>query len=103
MSGYRDVEIVPDDDYQPVKRPEFLEEGVEVPWQRLEPDTLNNLIAEFVTREWEEVGDASATLEEKISQVRQQLQAKRAKVVFDLRSETCNIVVNEPAGQGRRG
>jgi uncharacterized protein YheU (UPF0270 family) len=79
-----------------MKQPEFMEEGVAVPWQRLDPDTLTNLIAEFVTREWEEVGDSAATLEEKISQVRQQLQDKRAIVVFDLRSETCNIVVNQP-------
>lgn len=69
-----------------------MEEGVEVPFDRIDPDTLNNLIAEFVTREWEEVGDTSATLDGKICQVRRQLQEKRAKVVFDLRTETCNIV-----------
>lgn len=103
MSKKSDVEIVPDDDYQPQRHPEFMEEGVEVPWTRLAPDTLNGLIAEFVTREWEEVGDSSATLEEKIGQVRQQLQEKRAKVVFDLRSETCNIVVNEPVRPDKRG
>jgi uncharacterized protein YheU (UPF0270 family) len=93
---------VPDDDCPAEERPAFMEEGVEVPWDRIAPDTLNNLIAEFVTREWEEIGDASATLEDKIGQVRRQLQEKRAKVVFDLRSETCNIIVNEPARPGRR-
>ena len=92
MPKYREVEIVPDNDFAPEKRPEFMEEGVEVPYDRIAPDTLNNLIAEFVSREWEEVGDTSATLDDKICQVRQQLQEKRAKVVFDLRSETCNIV-----------
>jgi uncharacterized protein YheU (UPF0270 family) len=100
---YRDVAIVPDDDYQPARQPEFMEEGVEVPWQRLAPETLTNLITEFVTREWEEVGDSSATLDDKIGQVRQQLQAKRARVVFDLRSETCNIVVTEQLTPGQRG
>ncbi|MBI5656511.1 MAG: YheU family protein [Geobacter sp.] len=69
-----------------------MEEGVEVPYDRIAPDTLNNLISEFVTREWEEVGDTSATLDDKISQVRRQLQERRAKVAFDLRTETCNIV-----------
>ena len=69
-----------------------MEEGVEVPCDRIAPETLNNLIAEFVTREWEEIGDSSATLDDKIDQVRRQLQEKRAKVVFDLRTETCNIV-----------
>ncbi len=72
-----------------------MEEGVEVPCDRIAPETLNNLIAEFVTREWEEIGDSSATLDDKISQVRRQLQEKRAKVVFDLRTETCNIVTCE--------
>lgn len=96
MSKYREVEIVADEDYQPVRRPEFMEEGVEVPYDRLSAETLNNLISEFVTRQWEEVGDSSATLDDKIGQVRQQLQEKRAKVVFDLRSETCNIVMNDP-------
>jgi uncharacterized protein YheU (UPF0270 family) len=92
LTKHREVEIVPDDEYPQEKRPEFMEEGVEVPYDRIAPDTLNNLIAEFVTREWEEIGDASATLDDKISQVRRQLQEKRAKVVFDLRTETCNIV-----------
>jgi hypothetical protein len=95
VSKYREVEIVPDDEYPPEKRPEFMEEGVEVPYDRIAPDTLSSLIAGFVSREWEEVGDTSATLDDKICQVRQQLLEKRAKVVFDLRSETCNIVLCE--------
>ena len=92
MPKYREVEIVPDKEFPQERRPEFMEEGVEVPCDRIAPETLNNLIAEFVTREWEEIGDSSATLDDKIDQVRRQLQEKRAKVVFDLRTETCNIV-----------
>lgn len=76
-------------------RHEFMEEGVEVPFERVSPETLRNLISEFVTREWEDIGDSSATLDDKISQVMRQLNVKRAKVVFDLRTETCNIVVSE--------
>jgi len=72
-----------------------MEEGVEVPFEKISPATLRNLISEFVTREWEDIGDNSATLDDKISQVIRQLKDKRAKVVFDLRAETCNIVVSE--------
>lgn len=72
-----------------------MEEGVEVPFERVSPETLRNLISEFVTREWEDIGDSSATLDDKINQVMRQLKEKRAKVVFDLRTETCNIVVSE--------
>jgi hypothetical protein len=68
------------------------EEGVEVPVDRINFDTLHNLITEFVTREWEELGDASYTLEQKIEQVRQQMKDGKVKIVFDLTSNTCNIV-----------
>jgi uncharacterized protein YheU (UPF0270 family) len=53
------------------------------------------MIAEFVTREWEELGASRYTLEDKINQVHRQLQEKKAKVVFDLNTNTCNIVPNE--------
>ncbi|TWJ19337.1 YheU family protein [Geobacter argillaceus] len=68
------------------------EEGVEIPLDRLQPDTLRNIVSEFVTREWEEVGETSYTLDEKIEQVLRQLQEKKAKVVFDATSNSCNIV-----------
>ncbi len=68
------------------------EEPVEIPLDRINPDTLRNMIAEFVTREWSELADADHTLDEKIEQVLQQLKDKRAKIVFDGTSETWNIV-----------
>lgn len=67
------------------------EEGVEVPWDRINPDTLRNMVSEFVTREWAELSDAGYTLDEKIEQVLQQLRDNRAKVVFDLSSNSWNI------------
>jgi uncharacterized protein YheU (UPF0270 family) len=69
------------------------EEGVEIPWDRIDPDTLRNMISEFVTREWAELSDSGYTLDKKIGQVLRQLQDKKARVVFDLSSQTCNIVV----------
>lgn len=64
----------------------------------INPDTLRNLIAEFVTREWEEVGDSHFTLNDKIDQVLRQLQEKKARVVFDLSTNSCNIVSCEGKG-----
>lgn len=95
MSKSLEVIVVPDDDFRHEKHTEFMEEGVEVPFEKINPDTLKNLISEFVSREWEEVGDSTATLEDKVSQVMLQLKTKKARVVFDLRSESCNIVVVE--------
>jgi uncharacterized protein YheU (UPF0270 family) len=71
---------------------EHREEGVEIPLDRLQPDTLRKLVSEFVTREWEELGETSYTLDEKIEQVLRQLQEKKAKVVFDGTTNSCNIV-----------
>ncbi|GAM09445.1 hypothetical protein OR1_01724 [Geobacter sp. OR-1] len=90
-----DVQIVPDDDYRQQRRADYREEGVEVPLDRIRPEILYNMIAEFVTREWEELGDSPYTLEEKIEQVQVQVQQNKAKVVFDLSTNSCNIVVNQ--------
>ena len=71
------------------------EEGIEIPFEQINPATLRNMIGEFVTREWEEVGDSGYTLEDKVSQVLQQLRSHTAKVVFDITTETWNIVANK--------
>jgi hypothetical protein len=51
------------------------------------------MIQEFVTRDGADWGDAGCTLEEKVEQVLRQLRNKKVKVVFDLTSQTANIVV----------
>jgi len=92
LSRFSEITTVPDDDFPLQKLPQFLEDGVEVPLEKINPDTLKKLISEFVSRDWEEVGDAAYTLDDKISQVLLQLHEKKAKIVFDLSTETCNIV-----------
>jgi uncharacterized protein YheU (UPF0270 family) len=76
-----------DTDDERETRPE--EEGIEIPLDRIQPDTLWNMLAEFVTREW---GDDEGTVESRIAQVLRQLREHRAKVVYDFRTETWNIV-----------
>jgi uncharacterized protein YheU (UPF0270 family) len=57
------------------------------------------MVEEFVSRDWSELSDTGYTFEDKIEQVIQQLKDGRANVVFDLLSETCNIIPHE--GKGR--
>ena len=64
------------------KQTDYNEEGVEVPYEQINPDTLRKLVEEFVTREWSELSDSGYSLEE-----------KKVKVVFDFTSGTANIVV----------
>ena len=79
------IRIAKDDEQG--KQPE--EEGIEIPLDRINPDTLLNMLSEFVTREW---ADEESTLENRIEQVLRQLREHKAKVMYDFRTETWNIV-----------
>ncbi len=68
------------------------EEGVEIPYAQINPDTLHRMIQEFVTRDGADWSDAGGALEDKVKQVIQQLRNKKIKVVFDLTSQTANLV-----------
>lgn len=75
------------------KPAEQHEDGVDVPYERLDADTLRNLLQEFVTRDGSGWSDGDGTLADKVGQVLRQLRDNQVKVVFDLRSQTANIVV----------
>jgi uncharacterized protein YheU (UPF0270 family) len=67
------------------------EETIDIPLDRINPDTLRKMIEEFVTREWSELTDSEYTLDEKVNQVLQHLHDNRAKIVYDNATETWNI------------
>lgn len=69
---------------------------MEIPYQRLSQEALENLVEEFVLREGTDYGHGEWTLEQKVHGVIQQLRQGRAKVVFDADRETCNIVLIQP-------
>ncbi len=69
------------------------EEGIEVPYDQINPDTLRRMIQEFVTRDGADWAEVGCTLEDKVEQILQQLKNKKIKVVFDLSSQTANLVV----------
>ena len=68
------------------------EQGLDIPYAQLDPDTLQRMIQEFVTRDGADWADSGCTLEEKVEQVLQQLKSKIIKVVYDQRSQTANLV-----------
>ena len=74
------------------KQTDQREEGIEVPYQQIAPETLRRMIQEFVTRDGADWAEAGCTLEDKVEQVLQQLRVKQVKVVFDLKSQTANII-----------
>jgi len=62
-----------------------------IPWQDIAPETLENLIKEFVLREGTDYGDIEISLQSKIDQVKQQLQSGEASIVFSELHETVDI------------
>lgn len=62
-----------------------------IPWQHIAPETLDNLIREFVLREGTDYGDVEVSLDEKVAQVRAQLQAKQAVIVYSELHESIDI------------
>jgi uncharacterized protein len=66
-----------------------------IPWQDITPETLDNLIAEFVLREGTDYGEHETTLDNKIDQVRQQLLKKEAVIVYSELHESVDIQLSK--------
>lgn len=65
---------------------------MQIPIDMLEPETLRNVIEDFITREGTDYGVVEVTLETKIKQVMAQLKSGQAILVYDKATETCNII-----------
>lgn len=66
-----------------------------IPHRRLSSEALTGLIEEFVTRDGTDSGYTKGSLEENVASVRRQLDAGTAVLVFDERSQKCQIVTAE--------
>ncbi|WP_049538063.1 YheU family protein [Vibrio harveyi] len=62
-----------------------------IPWQDISPETLENLIREFVLREGTDYGSVEVSLQSKIDQVKAQLEKGEAVIVFSELHETVDI------------
>jgi len=64
---------------------------MEIPHTALAPDTLRNLVEEFVTREGTDYGAQVFSLDDKVRHVMRQLEQGRAVIVYDSETEPCHI------------
>ncbi|MDG3086964.1 YheU family protein [Vibrio hannami] len=62
-----------------------------IPWEQLEEETLTNLIQEFILREGTDYGDIEFSLQDKVDQVKAQIQSGDAVIVFSELHETIDI------------
>jgi uncharacterized protein YheU (UPF0270 family) len=63
-----------------------------IPWQDLDPETLDNLIESFVLREGTDYGEHERSLADKVADVKQQLKSGEAVLVWSELHETVNIM-----------
>lgn len=69
-----------------------------IPYQKLQHETLLNLIKEFVMREGTDYTHNDYSIEIKIESVLKQLKNGQAQIVFDDEEQTFNIIVSEQRG-----
>ena len=65
---------------------------VVVPWQELSPQALTGLLEAIVNREGTDYGEFEVSFEAKVTELREELMAERALVVFDPLSETSTVL-----------
>jgi len=83
------------------ERPES--ESVEVDFRRLSPDAVQGVLESFVNREGTDYGLHEKTLEQKVADVRRQLESGEARLVYDPTSDSIDIVpCTERTARGRR-
>lgn len=65
--------------------------AIKIPYDQLSPDALDGIIEEFVTRNGTDYGENEVPLKIKTTQVLNQPRSGKAVIVFDQKTETCNI------------
>ena len=65
---------------------------MQIPWQDLSPEALDNLIESFVLREGTDYGEHERSLEQKVSDVKRQLKSGDVVLVWSELHETVNIM-----------
>ena len=75
---------------------------IEIPYTRLETDTLQAVIEEFILREGTDYGTHEVSLEDKRAQVRKQLESGKVLITFDPRTENCTLMTREQFKRGKQ-
>jgi len=66
--------------------------GLVIPWQSLSAESLQGIIEEVVSREGTDYGFVEVSLDQKVSEVRAQLERHEVTIVFDSELDSCSII-----------
>ncbi|MCF6246936.1 MAG: YheU family protein [Desulfobacula sp.] len=69
--------------------------AVKIAYNQLSQGALLGVIEEFVTRDGTDYGEIEPPLEAKISQIFEQLKSGKIVIVFDPKTQTCNILKSD--------
>ena len=65
---------------------------IEIPLERLSPELLVGIIEEFIQREGTDYGANEVALDDKVQQVKKQIQRGDVIITFDHQTESCNLL-----------
>ena len=65
--------------------------AVKIPVERLNPETLQGVVEEFITREGTDYGKREVPFDTKLRQVKNLLESGMAVLIYDTETQTCNI------------
>ncbi|WP_224554653.1 YheU family protein [Pectobacterium versatile] len=71
-----------------------------IPWQQLDPETLDSIIESFVLREGTDYGEQERSLAQKVEDIRSQLQFGEVVLVWSELHETLNIMSRNQLNTG---
>jgi uncharacterized protein len=83
------------DDKHPAVDEDPAESPVEVPHTALEKDLLRAVVESFVLREGTDYGERELSLDDKVRRVVRLLERGEARIVFDPRTESVDVVTRE--------
>jgi uncharacterized protein YheU (UPF0270 family) len=83
------------DDKHPTTNDQPSETPVEVPHTALEKELLRAVIESFVLREGTDYGERELSLDDKVRRVERLLERGDARIVFDPRTESVDVVTKE--------
>jgi uncharacterized protein YheU (UPF0270 family) len=70
-----------------------VSEAIEIPFTELSQEALQGLIEEFIMREGTDYGEYEYSLDDKVTQIKQQLSSGKIYLVFDPAVESCTLRV----------
>ncbi|GAB2504278.1 YheU family protein [Microbulbifer agarilyticus] len=66
-----------------------------IPFKQLPPETLQNLLEEYATRDGTDYGEREVSLVDKVSSLRRQLEDKIIVIWFEPGEESVNLILAE--------